>query len=226
MRVFFVGIALLTAVFELHAQDELEYRMEIGVGAGLVTYVGDFNESIVKHAQPMANVLLRRVINPYMGLKLDVGYGRLKGSSANASTHYPAYALTPYVFDRHLVNASIVYEYNFWPYGTGRDYRGAKRLTPFLLGGVGMTGVFDNSTNVFTAHIPLGMGVKYKLAERVNIALLWAMHFSLSDQLDGVKDPYAVKTSGMFKNTDGYSALMLSLTYSFMPKCRTCNKDD
>ena len=226
MRVFFVGIALLTVVFELHAQYELEYRMEIGAGAGLITYVGDFNESIVKHAQPMANVLLRRVINPYMGLKLDVGYGRLKGSSANASTHYPAYALTPYVFDRHLVNASIVYEYNFWPYGTGRDYRGAKRLTPFLLGGVGMTGGFDNSANVFTAHIPLGMGVKYKLAERVNIALLWAMHFSLSDQLDGVKDPYAVKSSGMFKNTDGYSALMLSLTYSFLPKCRTCNKDD
>ena len=41
------------------------------------------------------------------------------------------------------------------------------------------------------------------------------MHFSLSDELDGVKDPYSVKSSGAFKNTDCYSALEVTLTYSF-----------
>ncbi|MDD6865956.1 MAG: porin family protein, partial [Prevotella sp.] len=39
------------------------------------------------------------------------------------------------------------------------------------------------------------------------------------------KDPYGIKSSGLFKNTDCYSVLQLSLTYSFMPKCVTCNKD-
>jgi hypothetical protein len=52
------------------------------------------------------------------------------------------------------------------------------------------------------------------------------MHFSLSDKLDGVSDPYAVKSSGLFKNTDCYSALQLTLTYSFMAKCRTCHNED
>ena len=51
------------------------------------------------------------------------------------------------------------------------------------------------------------------------------MHFSLSDKLDGAEDPYAIRSRGPFKNTDSYSALSLTLTYSFSPKCANCNKD-
>lgn len=51
------------------------------------------------------------------------------------------------------------------------------------------------------------------------------MHFSLSDKLDGVADPYGIESSGLFKNTDCYSALLVTLSYSFSAKCRTCNKD-
>ena len=82
----------------------------------------------------------------------------------------------------------------------------------------------DNS--VFTANVPLGLGVKYKLGERLNLGVEWRVHFSLSDKLDGMADPYGIRSSGLFKNTDCYSALQLTLTYSFMSKCRTCNNDD
>ena len=74
--------------------------------------------------------------------------------------------------------------------------------------------------------MPLGIGMKYKIADRLNLGLEWAMHFSQSDELDGIKDPYEVKSSGIFKNTDCYSMLQLSLTYSFMAKCRTCHNAD
>ena len=67
--------------------------------------------------------------------------------------------------------------------------------------------------------------MKFKIATRLNLGVEWAMHFTWSDQLDGVADPYGIKSSGLFKNTDGYSALQVSLTYSFLPKCKTCNKD-
>ena len=53
----------------------------------------------------------------------------------------------------------------------------------------------------------------------------WAFHFSDSDKLDGVEDPYYIKSTGLFKNRDCYSMLQLSLTYSFLPKCVTCNND-
>ena len=123
------------------------------------------------------------------------------------------------------MDLSLLYEYNFWPYGTGRDYRGAKRLTPFVFLGIGATYAKTEEKGVFTGNFPLGLGVKYKLGKRVNLALEWAMHFSLSDELDGVKDPYMIKSGGLFKNTDCYSTLQLTLTYSFMQKCRTCNSD-
>ena len=47
-----------------YAQGDVEYRMEIGGGLGLLSYQGDFNGSLFKNQQPMASVLLRRIINP------------------------------------------------------------------------------------------------------------------------------------------------------------------
>lgn len=208
------------------AQTDDEYLMEIGAGAGLVSYEGDFNGNIFKGAQPVGSVVLRRNFNPYMGLKLMGSYGKIKGSSKDMDTYYPEFQQEVYEFGSTLTDVSIVYEYNFWPYGTGRDYRGAKRITPFIFGGIGATYVKGDDKNVFTANVPVGLGVKYKIGERLNLGLEWAMHFSLSDNLDGVKDPYGVKSSGVFKNTDCYSALQVTLTYSFMAKCRTCHNAD
>ena len=79
---------------------------------------------------------------------------------------------------------------------------------------------------MFTANLPLGLGIKYKVAPRLNLGIEWAIHFSLNDKLDGIADPYCIQSTGMFKNTDCFSALQLTLTYSFMPKCRTCHNDD
>lgn len=222
---------LLIAFFTLvslgaKAQEEYEYKMEIGVGAGMVSYEGDFNGSIVKNMQPSASLILRRIFNPYMGVKLDVMYGKLKGSSADVKTYYPGYDDNPIEFSNTLLDAGLTFEYNFWPYGTGREYRGAKRLTPFVFLGIGATYVTGGGENAFTANVPIGLGVKYKIGKRLNLGLEWAMHVSLSDKLDGVEDPYGIESSGVFKNTDCYSALKLTLTYSFMPKCKICNKDD
>ena len=209
------------------AQTDDQYRMEIGVGAGMVAYEGDYNGSITSGMQPAATVMLRRIFNPYMGLRLAATYGKLKGSDRGLKTDIPdTDGDTPYEFNNTLADLSLTYEYNFWPYGTGHDYRGAKRLTPFIFAGLGATYVTGGGNNVFTANLPLGLGVKYKLAPRLNLGVEWAMHVSLSDKLDGTADPYGIKSSGLFKNTDCYSALQVSLTYSFMAKCRTCHNQD
>ena len=174
----------------------------------------------------MGALVLRRNINPYHGFRLHLGVGKLKGSSKDVETYYPGMADTPYEFSNLMGDLSATYEYNFWPYGTGRDYRGAKRLTPFIAIGLGATFVKTDDENVFTANLPIGAGVKYKLADRLNLGVEWNIHFSLSDKLDGRADPYLIKSSGLFKNTDCYSALKVTLTYSFMAKCRTCHNDD
>lgn len=217
---------LLATALPASAQSDYEYRMEIGAGVGLVAYEGDFNGSITHGMQPMASAVVRRTFNPYMALRFAAAYGKLKGSSKNVKTYMPEYVDTPYEFANSLVDVSATYEYNFWPYGTGHDYRGAQRLTPFIFAGLGATYASGSGNNVFTANVPLGVGVKYKVATRLNLGIEWAMHFSMNDNLDGVKDPYGIQSTGMFKNTDCYSMLQLTLTYSLMPKCRTCHNDD
>lgn len=217
---------LLATALPASAQSDYEYRMEIGAGVGLVAYEGDFNGSITHGMRPMASAVVRRTFNPYMALRFAAAYGKLKGSSKNVKTYMPEYVDTPYEFANSLVDVSATYEYNFWPYGTGHDYRGAQRLTPFIFAGLGATYASGSGNNVFTANVPLGLGVKYKVATRLNLGIEWAMHFSMNDNLDGVKDPYGIQSTGMFKNTDCYSMLQLTLTYSLMPKCRTCHNDD
>lgn len=216
----------LLAAQKVQAQDDPQYRLEIGAGVGTMAYEGDFNGSIFKTMQPMAAIVGRYNIDPYKDLRLNIGLGKIKGASGNVDSYFPDYAEQSYAFNHTLVDASFVFEYNFWPYGTGRDYRGAKPLVPFIFGGLGATYAAGSEKNVFTANVPLGIGAKYKVSERLNIGLDWTIHFSLSDELDGVKDPYRVSSSGAFKNTDCYSTLQVSLTYSFSAKCRTCNKED
>ena len=123
-----------------------------------------------------------------------------------------------------LIDLGVRYEYNFWPYGTGREYRGAKPLTPYITLGVGGT-YASARRKIFTANIPVGFGVKYKVAPRWNLGLEWLIHFSLSDELDGVKDPYGIVSTGAFKNTDCYTSLQVSLTYDLWAKCKVCHND-
>ena len=229
MKKFFISIIMLISGLSVCAQEDPEYRMEIGAGAGMMGYLGDFNGNLTKDLQPMGTVLARYIFNPYMGLKLNVSSGKLKGKSTDVETYYPDLADNPYEFSNSLLDIGLTYEYNFLPYGTGKDYYGAKRVTPFLFGGIGVTHVkTDNGPkkNVFSANVPIGLGVKYKINKRMNFGAEWAMHFSLSDELDGMADPYNITSSGLFKNTDCYSTLQLTLTYSFSSKCRTCHNED
>lgn len=226
MRKGLVTLLMLCATLTASAQQDDEYLMEIGGGVGMVSYQGDFNGKLTSGMQPAGAIVWRRLLNPYMGFRVMGMMGKLKGDATRVETYYPDETTRAYSFDRSLTDVSVTYEYNFWPYGTGRDYRGAKRLTPFVFGGIGATYVSGGEKKVFTANVPIGLGIKYKLKERLNVGLEWSMHFSLSDELDGMADPYGIKSSGAFKNTDCYSGLMLTLTYSFKSKCRTCNNDD
>lgn len=218
-------LMLLVGILPTMAQDDPEYRLEVGVGAGYVNYLGDFNNQLTKNLQGGYGVVARYVPNAWMAVKMDATMGKLNGSSDGVKNYFPDYAGSKYTFSSSLTDVSLTAEYNFWPYGTGRDYRGARRVAPYIAAGIGLTAAKVNSTTATTFNLPVGVGVKYKVAERVNLALEWTAHFSLSDQLDGVADPEYVKSSGLWKNKDGYSMLKLTITYGLLPKCKTCNKD-
>ena len=224
MKKAMLSILLLLAALSAAAQDQPEYRAEIGGGIGMVNYLGDMNGNLLKDVQPMAALTARYRMNPRMCWALNIGYGKLKGSQSDVQTYYPDLQGADYSFSNPLLDVGIKFEYNFWPYGTGREYRGARRFTPYIGLGLGMTYVSADK-GVFTANVPIGLGVKYKLGHRTNLGAEWVMHFSLSDKLDGVQDPYGIKSTGIFKNTDCYGTLLVSISYDLWPKCRTCHND-
>lgn len=238
-RLFIVLLMSVAATVKVVAQDDVEYRMEIGAGAGGTAYLGDFGDGLFKGMQPAGAVVFRAIMNPYMAVRISGMYTKVKGDVKNASTYYPELTPQGYSFNNSLGDLSVTYEYNFFPYGTGHEYRGAKRITPFVSLGIGMTYVnskggttdfsqvntHSSSKSVVTGNVPLGVGVKYKIGDRLNLSLDWQVHFTFSDYLDGVKDPYRIGSSGMFKNTDCYSTVMLALTYGFSPKCPDCQKE-
>ena len=220
-------LLLLLPLFALTASgqnDETLYRLELGGGIGFGTGHTDLKG---KWAADMA-AIARFPLNPRMAVKTQLSYLNLKGSTEGQKNFYPALPDTPgtdrlaYSVSDAVIDASALYELHFLPYGYLRDYKGHCRLVPYLQMGFGLT--YGKAGKAFTANIPLGVGVKYKVAERLNLGLDWLIHFTLSDKLDGLEAPLGISSSG-FRNKDHYSALSLTLTYDLNPRCPTCNRD-
>lgn len=217
-------LALLYSQKIFAQQEELQYRLELGAGLGLGKNFTDVKGNI-----GLAGALIARFpLNPRMAVKTQFTYDTMKGSTSGLKEFYPAdvnaagtnrldYSVSSGIYD-----LSALYELHFLPYGYLRDYRGHFRLIPYVQLGFGLT--YGAAGKAFTANIPLGVGLKYKIAQRLNLGLDWLVHFSLSDKLDGLEAPLGIK-SEMFRNKDHYSALTLTLTYDLNPKCPTCNKD-
>lgn len=218
---------LLTVVSVLPAAaQEEEYNMEIGVLGGGCFYMGDANSSqLFLHTQPAAGILARYNLNPRMVVKGDLAYGRITGSTAGQA--YPGGQATD--FSRSLYELSTQFEYNFFAYGTGEGYKDSHRLTPYIQAGLGVTFAPKPAEHILALHIPIGIGVKYKLIPRVNVGVEWTFRCTSSDKLDvssaeglHLSDPFNIK-SGLLKNKDSYSFFVAYLSYDIFAKECDCN---
>ena len=74
----------------LYAQDEEEYKMELGGGLGGSFYMGDAN-----YTTPFKNIgiaggfMARYIMNPRMAIKANLMAGRISGNTKNFKNKYP-----------------------------------------------------------------------------------------------------------------------------------------
>jgi opacity protein-like surface antigen len=232
LRVIGLCVVLLLAPFTtLSAQyaDE-EYRMEVGGRLGGMAYMGDANyTSPFQNMGFSAGLMARYTFNSRMALKCDMAMGKIIGDTRMATTQFPEGKQLS--FERKVYDVSMQFEYNFWPYGNGMSYMESHRMTPYILGGLGLTFAPKPAEDVAAMHLTLGAGVKYKFAPRWNVGVEFAVRFTGTDKLDvasweGLKldDPFQVK-GGMMKNKDSYSMVGVTVTYDIWPQCYNCNKD-
>lgn len=220
-------VGLLSTSGMLRAQD-LEYKMELGAALGGSCYLGDANFSkLFKETSAMGGVVARYNFNPRMAVKGNLVAAGISGTTAGSEYKIPGNADID--FSRTLYDLGAQFEYNFFPYGSGGGYKRLYRFTPYIFVGMGFTYAGKPVDNVFTVNFPIGAGVKYKVANRLNVGCELSFRFSMSDKLDvtskttpTLNDPLGIKSDGM-KNKDTYSFFSLFLTYDIMPKYRKCN---
>jgi hypothetical protein len=221
-----VGAILLCFTIGVRA-DGLEYKYEVGAMLGGCSYYGDVNYvSPIDNFNIMGGVLWRYNINPRMAVKADMAFARISGTSEGKDNVLPGGEVK---FGRLLCELGAQYECHFLAYGDGSGYKRSHRVAPYLLAGVGMTYAPAPARHVFTANIPVGIGLKCKIAPRLNLGCELTYRFTFSDALDVTKeaapvldDPYGID-SGFLKNKDNYSFLSVFVTYDLSPKYRKCN---
>lgn len=221
-----ITVMMICCCFTAAAQDD-GYLMEVGLGGGGSFYMGDVNSRLYNNTNGVISAVARYNVNPRFALKANLSSAGISGSSENA------YGVLPgdgQVFSRTLYDFGIQVEWGFCGYGM-EGWNGCHRVAPYGLVGVGMAFAPKPARNDFAANFPVGLGVRYKMSDRVNVGLEWTMRFSTSDRLDvtsadgtTLEDPFTIKGKGI-KNKDSYSFTMLYVTFDVFKRPCNCNDE-
>ena len=226
-RILLLIIGATLGLCPLRAQ-ETEYMYEIGAGYGMSWAYGDVNRRSALYDPSAAYQLLYRYnANLRWAFALDFSANGLAGDSKDFDNAFPGGAA--WSFDRRYWQLGIRPEFNFWNYGWGADYREKHRIAPFLTTGIGFgwaTGSSSGSDKTATlVTLPIGLGVKWKMAPRWDLSLtgLWTKTFG--DDIDGITDPYKIGTQAPV-NTDWIGSVMVHITWSFKERCFECHNQN
>lgn len=161
--------------------DEDQYKfywMEVGLQGGAAYYAGELAEHVFVSTRETYGAQARVKITPRWAVQLKGQYQRvsntvqfdeldefkqiegLKGLRGN-------YSLPVWHFD-------VVGEYNFFELGLDEYNIHMRSITPYMFVGVGVSFLDGYSKkNHFAFYVPLGVGVKWKFAERWQLQLAW-----------------------------------------------------
>ncbi len=213
-------MALITTLGAM-AQD---YRFEFGPTLGVSGYLGDVNTgNMFSHPGVAGGIVMRYINNSRWAFKGNLLYVGIKGDSKSIDTKFPGGAT--FDFKSSLIDLGAQAEFNFLHYGMGPKYKNYKRISPYMVLGLGTTVSMVKGGTHFTVNIPMGIGLKYKVKERLNLGFEFTVRKTLGDRIDGLSDLNGIK-HGFAKNTDWYSVGMFSVTYEFSKRCVKCHYVD
>lgn len=199
-----------------------EYRYEIGPALGVSGYLGDLNNSnMYRHPGLVGGGVFRYNINTRWALKANLLYAGISGNTKDIKTQYPI--PEPIDFKASLFDVGAQIEFHFLNFGLGAKYKNLKRLSPYMVVGLGGVMSVGNGNTTFSPVLPLGAGLKFRVKERLNLGFEFTMRKAFSDNLDGgISDLYGIK-HGFAKNSDWYSVAMFTVTFEFSKRCVKCH---
>lgn len=212
------------------------YKFDIGVDLGMSGYIGDVNASnIFRKPGFDANLSFRYIGDARWSIRTVLSTFGLNGDSKGMKDVLPTVAnpetgelVSPfYSFSSQVTELSVRGEFNFFAYGIGETYKRLRRWSPYITVGVGAALASTAGKTYVAPTIPMGMGIRYKPAERWNLAVEFTMTKAFNDHFDGpvIADLNTIKTA-FYKNTDWYSRLTIGVSYEFGKRCETCHYVD
>ena len=204
-------------------------KFQFGVGAGTFIYQGDLTPSSLgsyRTMKPVINLFAAKFFNPFLSLRANLAFGGLNGDDAKYSD--PEYRRQRnFNFRSPVAEGSAIAEWNV----LGRNYI-SKGFSPYLFAGVGYSFLkikrdWSNlNTEYFSAEselmmgvtedaqqslpegllvLPVGIGVRYYLSDKIGISAETSYRLASTDYLDGFsraanpakKDHYYSHTVGV-----------------------------
>ncbi len=197
--------------------------------AGMSSYMGDANKTKpFSGLKPAGGVIFRYNKNFRWAYKADFAIGNVSGDTEKSGNIFPYGENVS--FNRTFFELGGQIEFNFFSYSDKYAYLGTKKFSPYIFTGLGITGA-TGEKSFFGMNLPLGVGLKYKIRDRLNLGFEFSFRKLFGDSFDQTKkdgfalnDPYNIKSS-FLKNKDWYSLTVFSLTWDFGLRKDPCLND-
>lgn len=241
LRIVRIVIICITATWLVN-HDIQGQQYEVGMGLGGATYTGDIIRRIDPSQVGIQGTLFgRRNFDNAWSLRGGISVARLNAADSIAPIDPVALARNAH-FQGTLFEVSAIMEFHFLDY---MAHQSTTRFSPFGFFGLGY-GIFvangqghhgdpsDESYRMGSPVIPFGLGVKYKLKDRVLVSLEGGARATFSDGLDkigneGIYYPrfsnnpnvgsQVVNPNGLnfgnYSDRDWYYFLGITISYSF-----------
>ncbi len=216
MKKILINLVLLFSAIGLFAQEG-----SLGLFAGGAYYIGELNpRSIMYMPSPAFGILYRHNFNKRWTLRFEGNYTTLKGDDANSDNTYQqqrGYSFSNKTWD---IGASI--ELNFFDFETEDIYE--DYFSPYITTGLLLSIVPDAETP-FEVAVPIGLGFKYALTEKITAGLEWNYRWTNSDQIDGLESDDFLNVSKQMSynpDTDWYSFFGVIVTFQIFKEDIAC----
>lgn len=203
-----VFILLLTTLWgKVFSQQQ---TADIGIFVGGATPITDFsNTNILKSVNFDFGGFYRYNYNSRFSLRVNAIYGKV-GASGRLDSE-------PQNFVKSVFDLGAFIEINYLDYIVGVK---KMRFSPFVFTGLGMSYYPDEKgKGIVTPNIPLGVGIKYAITDKLSFGAEASLRKLFNDGLDNLNNPYQEvglqKVSDILHNNDWISYFGLTLSYKF-----------
>ncbi|HQY11346.1 MAG TPA: DUF6089 family protein [Ferruginibacter sp.] len=212
---FLIILSVTLVTLNASAQNErYEYvqKGEFGITVGAAHYFGDLNtRAAINRPKPAVGAFFRKQFGNYVGLRISAHYAQLGYSDTYSKNEYQKSRNLS--FNSNIWELALQGDFNFFKFIPGDPYY---QFTPYITLGIGaftydpyayLNGKkeflrplgtegqligYDGRKQYSTLAIciPLGVGIKYNITDRLNLSFEIAHRFTTTDYLDDVSTTY------------------------------------